>query len=102
MVPNRKQVDNSTRLLYQLESLQPRKMQEMQIQHHLIKWKYSASVISKVDNDLRLEIRGYNPEGNIPKLYIELPKEMINWKIERNIQFSGIEAILLEINAYNK
>lgn len=96
------QVESRMKLLYKPELLKPRNIHEMPIQPDLVKWKYSASVISKVDNDLRLEIRGYNPDGETPNLYvdIDLPEEMINWEIESDRQFAETDAILLEINTY--
>lgn len=44
-------------------------------------WKYSATVTSKVDSDLRVEIRGYNPEGLPPKLAFDMPAQIRNWRI---------------------
>ncbi|KUO76685.1 MAG: hypothetical protein APF77_01525 [Clostridia bacterium BRH_c25] len=44
-------------------------------------WKYSATVTSKVDSDLRVEIRGYNPDGLPPKLAFDMPAQIRNWSI---------------------
>lgn len=96
------QGDNGNGLLYQFELLQPRRTHEIHIHHDSSKLKYSVSIMSKVDDDLRLEIRGYNPAGDTPKLNTELQKEMTNWAIESSLQFAEAEAILLEINAHSK
>lgn len=46
-------------------------------------WKYSVSVLSKVAKDLKLEIRGFNPSGMLPDLYIMLPYNLGNWIIKK-------------------
>lgn len=58
-------------------------------------WKYSAAIMSKVGSDLRVEIRGYNPEGIPPKLSFNMPSEMQNWLINDIIRKPNDEQISL-------
>lgn len=66
-------------------------------------WKYSVSIISKIDKDLKLEIRGFNPSGNLPNLYISLPFNLFNWSIEKIDKQPNKEQIdLLGIMAFSE
>lgn len=66
-------------------------------------WKYSVSVTSKVNNDLKLEIRGFNPSGDLPNLQISLPFNFFNWNIEKiDTQPNEEQIDLLEIIAFSE
>lgn len=58
------------------------------------KWKYSISVMSKLDEDLRFELRGFNPSGEIPLFNIgefsEFNVEQWNTDDSDLIWYSGI------------
>lgn len=81
---------------------QQSKLLSIPIQYSSIKWKYSVSIVSKIANDLRLEIRGYNPTGDKPKLsnlqtVLSVPME--GWTINTHL---NEDVLLLEIEAYEK
>jgi len=47
-------------------------------------WKYSATITSKVDSDLRVEFRGYNPNGQQPNLMLSWTDNQIrNWRVKK-------------------
>lgn len=46
-----------------------------------IQWKYTVSVIAKSGENLRLEIRGYNPQGKLPKLNLSLVNLTSHWNV---------------------
>ncbi len=88
-------------ILYRPESLQPRK-QHMKLQNVKLRWKYTISVVSRVDNYLRLEVRGYNPDGSTPILNSDFTMKINDWYIESDIEsFNGVDT-LLEINAFHE
>jgi hypothetical protein len=95
-------VKNNVELLYDPDSLKPKKNQNIDIAASVMKWKYSVSVISKVENDLQIEIRGYIPEGVIPQLSNEFPKKIADWDVEWDKLFSETIIYLIELNAFNK
>jgi hypothetical protein len=70
-------------MLFNIENLQIGKMSDTSTDYNtpISFWKYSATVISKVDSDLRVEIRGYNPQGIPPRLKFEVPSQIQNWAI---------------------
>lgn len=70
-------------ILFEVENLQSDNLPEHMIVDNIpiSSWKYSATVISKADSDLRIEIRGYNPEGILPKLVFDMPAHIRNWRI---------------------
>ncbi len=95
-------VENNIEKLYDSNSLNPKKIHNIDIPADVLKWKYSASVISKVENDLRIEIRGYISEGIVPQLNNEFPKKITDWDIEWDKQFSETTIYLIELDAVNK
>jgi len=52
--------------LFDVNKLKPRNERNINKPDKQTKWKYSISIISRVDDELRLEIRGFNPMGEIP------------------------------------
>ena len=95
-------VKNNIESLFDSNSLNPKKTNDVDIPANIMKWKYSVSVISKVENDLRIEIRGYTLEGVVPQLNNEFPKKIADWDIEWDKQFSETTTYLIELNAFNK
>lgn len=54
--------------LFDSNKLKPENKMNIVPQFINTKWKYSVSVVSKIEGELRLEVRGYNPQGSIPQL----------------------------------
>ncbi len=64
-------------------------------------WKYSATIISQVDSDYRIDLRGYNPNGRQPNLAFDWNADVIqirNWKIEKSSLKEG-QTSLVSFNA---
>lgn len=88
-------------MLFDVEKLKINKLPEEMIDNNTLAscWKYSASIISKVGSDLRVEIRGYNPDGITPKLAFSMSSEIRNWQIIDIIRKPNDEQISL-VNIY--
>lgn len=54
--------------LFDVDKLKPENKRNIKPSDHQTKWQYSISIISRVDDELRLEIRGFNPLGDIPNV----------------------------------
>jgi hypothetical protein len=63
------------------------------------KWKYTFTVVSEWENLQRIEIRAYNKQGDLPQLYVMLPKTIDCWSI-KGFGYDGNNAVdLLWIKA---
>jgi hypothetical protein len=54
--------------LFDVDKLKPENKRNIKSSDNQTKWQYSISIISRADDELRLEIRGFNPLGEIPNM----------------------------------
>lgn len=93
----------------ELEKLQNKQKHPMphekgveKLRHKTSIWNYSVSVIGKNEGYNRLEIRGYNPEGKLPKIHQNIFVESHGIKLTNvDIQPNEGKPDLLSISAYS-
>lgn len=66
-------------LLYDPQKLAPKSSFKNLKLPSKINWKYTITLTARVDNDIRLEIRGYNPKNQFPKLKYTLNRPFSFW-----------------------
>lgn len=83
--------------------IQPKTIKYFDKKYQELMWEYSASIVGKNEDAIRLEIRGYNPNGTIPRLHNNIFIESPYWSLkEVRIEPENSKPDLLNILAYSE